>query len=414
MYQEVFSKTELTALDGGANGRFAFIVSASGMDPDDTFRSYRDDFVRLGAREENCVLVPLYAPHVRDERGYNAFTGDAEGLLELMEGVTGVWFTGGDQYFTAKCFIREDGTDTKLLTRLREIYASGGVIGGSSAGAAIMSRVMIGSGNDRGVLSRDIMYGYDKYDEQCEKDDPCDPLTITQGLGFFPHGVVDQHFNKRPRLIRLIEACLKNREGARIGYAVSEDTALVYHAGKFSVLGSANVFIVDCTNAEKTANGCYRGVKLSSVQKGDTFDIMNQQAAFAPDAQLCKEEDGFYRDYVTNLITNSPTFDAMMEKYYLCGLREDMYRDEKGSHITSGCINIQGTLRVRAEREYEDSTVARTTSGSSLFTATPARPRAWARSARGSTRWASTACSRTSAATETANRTMSPWAGMTE
>ena len=60
---------------------------------------------------------------------------------------------------------------------------------------------------------------------------------------------------------------------------------------------------------------------------------MNQQAAFAPDAQLCKEEDGFYRDYVTNLITNSPTFDAMMEKYYLCGLRDDMYRDEKGCHI---------------------------------------------------------------------------------
>ena len=328
---EVFA--ELIRRAGGANGRFAFIVSASGMDPDDTFRSYRDDFVRLGAREENCVLVPLYAPHVRDERGYNAFTGDAEGLLELMEGVTGVWFTGGDQYYTAKCFLRGDGTDTKLLTRLREIYASGGVIGGSSAGAAIMSRVMIGSGNDRGVLSRDIMYGYDKYDEQCEKDDPCDPLTITQGLGFFPHGVVDQHFNKRPRLIRLIEACLKNRENARIGYAVSEDTALVYHAGKFSVLGSANVFIVDCTNAEKTANGCYRGVKLSSVQKGDTFDIMNQQAAFAPDAQLCKEEDGFYRDYVTNLITNSPTFDAMMEKYYLCGLRDDMYRDEKGCHV---------------------------------------------------------------------------------
>ena len=64
---EVFA--ELIRRAGGANGRFAFIVSASGMDPDDTFRSYRDDFVRLGAREENCVLVPLYAPHVRDERG---------------------------------------------------------------------------------------------------------------------------------------------------------------------------------------------------------------------------------------------------------------------------------------------------------------------------------------------------------
>lgn len=46
---------------------------------------------------------------------------------------------------------------------------------------------------------------------------------------------------------------------------------------------------------------------------------MNQQAAFAPDAQLCKEEDSFYRDYVTNLITNSPTFDAMMENTIFAG-----------------------------------------------------------------------------------------------
>ena len=160
---EVFSA--LIERAGGPQSRFAFIVTASGSGPDETYRSYRDDFVRLGVPEDHCVLIPLYAEHVRDERGYNAFTGDADGLCELLEGVTGVWFTGGDQYFTAGCFLRKDGSDTRLLAKLREIYANGGVIGGSSAGAAIMSEVMIGDGNNRGVLSRDVVYGYDTYDE---------------------------------------------------------------------------------------------------------------------------------------------------------------------------------------------------------------------------------------------------------
>lgn len=57
---EVFA--ELIRRAGGANGRFAFIVSASGMDPDDTFRSYRDDFVRLGAREETACLCRCMLP----------------------------------------------------------------------------------------------------------------------------------------------------------------------------------------------------------------------------------------------------------------------------------------------------------------------------------------------------------------
>lgn len=331
---------------GGSKAKFAFIVSASGLDPDDTFREYRNDFVRLGAKEENCVLVPLYAPHVRDERGCNAMTGDAEGLTELLDGVSGVWFTGGDQYYTANCFIRPDGTDTLLLQKLREIYASGGVIGGSSAGAAIMSRVMIGSGNDRGVISRSVMFGYDKYDEQCKLDDPCDPLIITRGLGFFPHGIVDQHFNKRPRLLRLIEACLSNKEGVRIGYAVSEDTALVYHAGSLQVLGSANVFIIDCTNAEKNANGCYRGVKLCSVQKGDEFNIASQQATFAPNTVPCGRNFEFYRDYITDLITNSPIFDMHMAKYYLRGKESDMYRDKQ-----SGMPYIKGAVVYEADDE---------------------------------------------------------------
>ena len=127
---EVFSA--LIERAGGPQSRFAFVVSASGEGPDETFRSYVEDFGKLGVPADHCVLVPLYAEHVRDERGYNAFTGDADGLCELLEGVTGVWFTGGDQYFTAGCFLRKDGSDTRLLAKLREIYANGGEYEGHS------------------------------------------------------------------------------------------------------------------------------------------------------------------------------------------------------------------------------------------------------------------------------------------
>ena len=224
---------------GGPSSRFAFVVSASGSDPDDTFRGCVEDFARLGVPKENCVLIPLYAKHVKDERGFNALNGDEESLPRLFEGVTGVWFTGGDQYFTAHCFLRPDGTYTRALQIIHSIYERGGAIGGSSAGAAIMSDVMIGGGNNRGVLYHDVVYGYDTYDALCEEGDPAEPLILVKGLGFLRHAVVDQHFNARPRLLRSIEACLANRDGIRVAYGVSEDTALVYKGGSIRYLGVA-------------------------------------------------------------------------------------------------------------------------------------------------------------------------------
>ena len=326
---EVFSA--LIERAGGKQSRFAFVVSASGEDPDDTFRSYVADFEKLGVPADHCVLIPLYASHVRDERGYNALNGDADGLCELMDGVTGVWFTGGDQYFTVKCFLREDGSDTRLLKKLRELYADGGVLGGSSAGAAIMSRVMIGEGSNRGVLSRGVIHGYDNYDAMMEEDNPCVPLLLARGLSFFTEGVVDQHFNKRPRMLRTIEACLQNDENVRMGYAVSEDTALVYHAGEIEVLGSACVYLIDCRNAVRTGRGCYEGVHLSAIQKGDRYDVGRKAVTLARESEKADWE--FARDYVVGGVTGNPTFDDAIERLlrgedkslYFCSRRKVPY-----------------------------------------------------------------------------------------
>lgn len=337
--KEIFSA--FIARAGGAHGRFAFVVSASGEGPDETFRSYVADFEGFGVPADRCVLVPLYAAHVRDERGYNAMTGDADGLCELLEGVTGVWFTGGDQYFTARCFLREDGSDTRLLAALRTLYANGGVLGGSSAGAAIMSRVMIGDGNNRGVICHDVVKGYDTYDALCESEDPCVPLVLARGLGFFPHGVVDQHWNTRPRLLRTLEACLCNDEGVRVGYAISEDTALVYHAGQIEVLGSAGVYVLDCRNAVKTGKGGYEGVRMSALHRGDRYDPVTHCAVLAREDE--PKARWFARDFVSGGLPDSPVFDRMIDRYLLQGDPECQYHcPRRGVPYVKGAAVYEG------------------------------------------------------------------------
>jgi len=322
---------------GGKKARIAFIVTASGSKPDDLFRSYSKDMKSLGITKDRLVLIPLYAQHVKDEHGYNAMTGDAPELLSYLNDVTGVWFTGGDQYYTYQCMIREDGRDTELLARLREMYNKGLTIGGSSAGAAIMSRVMIGNGNNKGVLSKPVVFGYSTYSEIVEQDDLAEPLVITSGLGFFPEGVVDQHFDCRPRLLRLIKTCLSNPEGDRVGYAVSEDTVLIYYENTIKVLGSANVFIIDCRHAEDLGNGNFRGIVLSSIREGDTLDARSGTIIFKRCAD--NKQYGYSKDYLSGGIIDSPVFADMIGHRLLAGIDEDLYfSEDRGLPYVIGAV----------------------------------------------------------------------------
>lgn len=306
--------TQFIKSAGGENARVAFVLSASGRDPDETYRSYRDVFVSLGVKKENCQLLPVYGPEVVDERGENLLNGDAPGLVERMEGVTAVWFTGGDQYYTSKCMLRPDGTDTALLAEIRRIYNNGGVLGGSSAGAAIMSRVMIGEGSNRGLLANGVTIGYEGYNPDAEDESPdsgCPLLMTYEGLGFLDGAVVDQHFNRRPRLLRLIESCLINSLGHQYGFGISEDTALVASNGECRVMGSGGVFYVDCSNAERESAGNVKNVKLCALFEGD---VLNGDGTVTIAREAPKGERYFQTDYLSGAITDSPLFDDAMDK----------------------------------------------------------------------------------------------------
>src|SRR5205085_1949334 len=73
---------------------------------------------------------------------------------------------------------------TRLEDELHKVLDRGGVIGGTSAGAAVMSKLMIGGGT---VIAR-----------------------VEPGFGFLPGGIIDPHFLKRNRAHRLLQALPKN------------------------------------------------------------------------------------------------------------------------------------------------------------------------------------------------------------
>ena len=131
-----------------------------------------------------------------------------------------VWIGGGDQERLMK---RLKGTG--IVEAIAAMHRDGGVVGGSSAGAAVMSGVMIERGVDEfpGPLS--------------------DYPILGRGLGLWPGVIVDQHFLKLKRLTRLKKAMTDNP--GLIGVGIDESTAAFVRGRTIEVIGKSPVTIVD-------------------------------------------------------------------------------------------------------------------------------------------------------------------------
>jgi cyanophycinase len=123
---------------------------------------------------------------------------------------TGVWLVGGDQSRLIEAY-----KDTAVERELRKLLARGGVVGGTSAGAAVMGPLMIRGGE---TLAE-----------------------VGQGFGFLPGVVIDQHFMKRKREHRLLGVVGKHPQF--LGLGIDEQTAVVVKGRTLSVLGNAEVRI---------------------------------------------------------------------------------------------------------------------------------------------------------------------------
>jgi cyanophycinase len=219
--------------------------------------SIMNTFVRLAGGSRSKVVIFPMASELADTAGpeqtalFKQFgaaevlylnlkrsEADEDSSLRLLDGVTGVFFSGGDQSRLTSAL-----KGTRVERRLHRLYQDGAVIGGTSAGAAVMSRIMLTG------------------DERLNKD-PANPFNAIQkanivtadGFGFIDDAIVDQHFIKRRRHNRLISLVLEHPN--LIGIGIDEAAAIVVNPDRtFDVVGDATVMVFDATQARGVAGG---------------------------------------------------------------------------------------------------------------------------------------------------------------
>jgi cyanophycinase len=255
-------KEFVTLAGGPGHSRIAILPMAS-EESAASGREKADELRGLGA---DAFVVDV----TRQEAG-------ADSVVKLINSATGIWFPGGDQVRLASHL-----RGSAALRAIHDRYRDGAVVGGTSAGAAVMSDSML-TGNqffpgvttavDSGVSSRRIGRAI---------------IEVVPGLGFLHDAIVDQHFITRQRENRLISVILERP--SFIGVGIDEGTALrVYPDGHWQVLGASAAIVFDARNASVTPVGSSRlgaaGIRVSVLPAGSTFDPVTGRATLPPASQ---------------------------------------------------------------------------------------------------------------------------------
>lgn len=227
---------------GGVKARIAVMTAATSY-PREVGEEYIQVFERLGAESVEVV-------HTEKRED-----SERENSLGIIAEATGIFFTGGDQ-FRIVDFIK----DTPLDKAIHKRYEEGAVIGGTSAGAAMMPDQMIVGGASVSHPS-------------------VDAVDLGPGMGFLPGIMVDQHFAQRGRLGRLLAALVL--EPAVLGLGIDEDTAIIVKDEQFQVVGRGSVTVVDeTTSTHNNLEGVLKdepialcGVQLHILPHGYSFDL---------------------------------------------------------------------------------------------------------------------------------------------
>jgi cyanophycinase len=231
-------------LAGGTRARIAIISTASSLG-DEATELYSALFAREGAAESFGLR-----PTTREE-------ANDLGLTELIDVSTGIFMTGGNQLRLASIV-----GGTTLGQALLDAHSRGAVIAGTSAGASAMSSHMIAFGR-AGASPKHRM------------------VQLASGFGVLPGVVIDQHFEQRNRLGRLLAAVAQSP--GLIGIGIDEDTAIVVDDGVLEVIGKGAATIVDGSHVVTDAfvTKGFRpmmvsGAKLHSLPSGWRYDLRSR------------------------------------------------------------------------------------------------------------------------------------------
>ncbi|MBY0507682.1 MAG: cyanophycinase [Bryobacteraceae bacterium] len=254
----------VTTVQGGA------VLMGGGRDVDEAFswmieRSGHGDFLVLRATGTNA-----YNPYVL-ERGpansaatlilRNREAASDAFVLERVRQAEAIFLAGGDQWNYVRLW-----KDTPLATLLNERIAQGVLIGGTSAGLAVLGEHYFSAERDTVTSAQALANPFDEH--------------VTLGTGFLrvPHleGLItDSHFMQRGREGRLLAFLARLRVR---GVGIDEATAvLVNPDGKSRVVGRNQAHFYEisgpglvCTPGETLDIG---SVKIYRSGAGGTFDF---------------------------------------------------------------------------------------------------------------------------------------------
>lgn len=233
-------------LAGGAGRARIAIFPMAATEYDEEADEVLAEFTWLGA--ETVIL------------NMNREQAQSSSMDATLSGFTGYWFLGGDQNVLAASLL-----GTRALRTIEFQYERGAVVGGTSAGAAVMTATML-TGERRTASGR-------------INEDPnavaLRSTEVTLGFGLLPGAIIDQHFSRRSRDNRLVSAVLDHPQ--LLGVGIDEETALVVRPdGRWEILGNGHVKIYDArrayiVNEDNDMVGA-SGIRMHVLPRGSRFD----------------------------------------------------------------------------------------------------------------------------------------------
>jgi len=236
-------KTILKEMVSLNNAKTAVIIPTASSYPDGLGQDYYYVFKEMGV--ENIFVFDIRQKYEVDKPEY----------LEIIEKADLIFFTGGDQVRLTEVFL-----NSQLINKIKQRFANGATIGGTSAGAAASCDPILYDGDDEGLIKGSI--------------------GCSEGFGFVQGITFDTHFDARARLARLTQFLCSGKSTKGIG--LSEDTAIFIHPDNtFNVIGSGAVTVVDVENMDycnfKSIDDkqliSVNGIKVGFLQSGSRFDL---------------------------------------------------------------------------------------------------------------------------------------------
>ncbi len=292
---------EIVELAGGPGSRIAVLPTASG----DPIKKGGWVVSALNKAGADAFLVPLAFRKVTEKP---LDVAQDPNWVGQVRDATGVFMIGGEQERIVRALRFPDGEPTPMLDAMWHVYRRGGVIAGTSAGAAVMSRIMY---RDAESVLQTMTHGVKMGKE------------IDKGLGFLNGDwFVDQHCFVRGRFARALVAM--HDQGIKYGLGVDENSAVIVRRGSdVKVIGYKGALVFDLSRAHSDAaveKFNLQNVRLTYLDRGDKFDLKSFEVTPAQekldDQKLDPKSENFRpyfkkKMFYNDILANTTVVDLM-------------------------------------------------------------------------------------------------------